>query len=359
MTSSDKISGIKERYKRSWFYFRLPGSKTVWGCPEAVSLLGLTPGGLALFPFQNPGPDGAMTLVPAPGHTLIKDAILPADLQPIFDYLLDSETTTREDHREGVERIVEALEGNGKTVLARVIRVDGTTDIRGTFASLCEAYPSAFIFTFSSLLCGTWIGASPELLLSIKDDNLHTMSLAGTRPAGTGGEWDVKNREEQALVTRYITSTLSAHSLPVVVSPTVTRQAGPVEHICTEITATGASRLTEDNAEKLAALLTDLSPTPAVCGSNRLHSLVLIQEVEKFKRSYYGGFVGPYLLNLPTGERVTELYVNLRSAYIDTNGITLFTGSGITPLSTPDDEWEETERKASTLLSRLKFIEKR
>ncbi len=341
----------------SWFYFRLPDTDTVWGCRHAVSLMGLTPGGLAVYPFQQPSRHAVMTLVPAPGHALKRDEWPASDLRTPWDYHRDAETTSRESHRKGVENIVEALGGKGKTVLARMIRIDGSLDMRATFQSLCEAYPSAFVFLFSSLLCGTWIGASPELLLSIEGDALRTMSLAGTRPAGTGGSWDVKNVEEQAMVTRFITSTLAAHSLGVSTSPAVTRVAGPVEHICTEITALPPSGTPAADHTLLSALLTDLSPTPAVCGTNRLNSLALLYEVEAFDRSYYGGFVGPYLLPMPDGDILTRLFVNLRSAYVDSTGVSLFSGSGITPLSTPDDEWEETGRKAETLISRLKFIE--
>lgn len=337
----------------SWFYFRLPGTRTVWGCREAVSLLGLTPGGFVVYPFMHPGPHAVLTLVPAPGHSLTRDVLPPEDLTPMYDYLADSETTPRDEHRDGVREIVKSLGGQGKTVLARMIRVDGRLDMRATFESLCEAYPSAFVFLFSSLLCGTWIGASPELLLSVDEERLHTMSLAGTRPAGTGGDWDAKNVEEQALVTRFITSTLKAHSLSVVEHPASTLMAGPVEHICTRIEAP----LTDST--RVSAILTDLSPTPAVFGSNRLNSLAILHEVESFDRRYYGGFSGPYFLHVSEEEALTRLYVNLRTAYVDRHGVTLYSGSGITPLSTPDDEWEETGRKAQTLISKLKFIEKR
>lgn len=341
----------------SWFYFRLPDTDTVWGCRDALFMFGLTPGGFAVYPFLNPSQSSPLTLVPSPGNPLTKGLLPPADLSPKYDNTVDHDTTSRLSHSRGVEEIVKSLEGEGKTVLARRIRMDGNVDLCSTFLSLCEAYPSAFVFLFSSLFSGTWIGASPELLLSIEGDKLKTMSLAGTRPTGTRGEWDEKNVEEQALVTRFITSILEKHNLPVTVSAPATRVAGPVEHICTEIYATGALRLMENCATPLYNLLTDLSPTPAVCGSDRMKSMFMINSLEDFDRTYYGGFVGPYMLQLPDGQDLTKLFVNLRSAYIDRRGATLFTGSGITPLSNPDDEWKETANKAQTLISHLKFIE--
>ena len=43
---------------------------------------------------------------------------------------------------------------------------------------------------------GTWIGATPELLLSVTDDLLMTVALAGTRVQNSP-QWGEKESEEQ------------------------------------------------------------------------------------------------------------------------------------------------------------------
>ena len=46
----------------------------------------------------------------------------------------------------------------------------------------------------------------------------------------------------------------------------------------------------------------------------------------------------------------TNLYVNLRCMQINQDHISLYIGGGITAASMAEKEWEETQRKAQTLL---------
>jgi isochorismate synthase len=76
-----------------------------------------------------------------------------------------------------------------------------------------------------------------------------------------------------------------------------------------------------------------------------------IRQTEKHSREYYTGFLGP------TGiDDLMQLYVNLRCMKILDDRCVLYIGGGITQDSVPEDEWEETEIKADTLLSVLEQI---
>ena len=266
------------------------------------------------------------------------------------------ESTTRENHRKEVDAIVESLRGNsGKTVAARAIRIERVTDVDATFRILCEDYPDAFVFCFSTPDTGTWIGASPELLLKKENSNIQTMALAGTRPSGTDGEWDMKNREEQEMVTHFIESCLSTRCNGIKTGKTYTKQAGSVEHICTPISAIlhahGDHSHDEDTYQTLGELLCDLSPTPALCGSDREASMRLIERLEDFDREMYGGFCGPCDI-----DGKTEIYVNLRSAKCSDTATCVYAGGGITHLSRADEEWNETEIKSRTIINKLKTV---
>lgn len=179
------------------------------------------------------------------------------------------------------------------------------------------------------------------------------MALAGTRPRTNDASaqhpfnfnapaWDTKNIDEQQLVVDFITDCLGRHHLSPDVSWRFTRTAGPVEHCCTSITAK------TPHAIDLGSLLRDLSPTPAVCGSDREEAVSIINRFESFDRQCYGGFFGPV-----KAADDFDLYVNLRSCRVYDDGAALFAGGGITLLSDPDDEWNETERKLSTLVAHL------
>lgn len=293
--------------------------------------------GFAFAPFLDPSKK--LSTIP---FDFIPD---PSDFKPEDAYIPDS--TPREAHRHEVEEIIRSIAGNdGKTVAARAIRIEMQPDLQATFLALCDAYPDAFVFMFSTPMSGTWIGASPELLLLSEGTSISTMALAGTKPALNGGAWDEKNILEQRLVADFITATLSdfCEDGSVEEGATYTKEAGPVAHICTPISA----RINPDR-QPLESLAAALSPTPAVCGSDRETSLKLISELESFPREYYAGFCGPSRKG-----GATALYVMLRSAKVSPKAVCVYAGGGITSRSTPESEWEETEIKSKTIINKLK-----
>lgn len=293
--------------------------------------------GFVIAPFMNPA-DNIYTIPP---DTALATPIIRADENPETLPL----STTPDQHRREVEAIIRRVSiSGGKTVAARISRIDGAIDLEESFSALCRAYPDAFIYMFHTERTGTWIGATPELLLNKVCSTLYTMALAGTRPTDSSGGWDHKNIEEQSLVTDFIISVLKPYSSSICIGNTFTKKAGPVEHICTPITAF------LDNYTNPVSILGHLSPTPAVCGSDRQDSLETIMEFEHFSRGMYGGFCGP---SYAAGD--FTLFVTLRCAQCSADAISIYTGGGITPLSDPDSEWTETELKASTLKNILKF----
>ena len=71
----------------------------------------------------------------------------------------------------------------------------------------------------------------------------------------------------------------------------------------------------------------------------------LILKKEVHKRELYTGFIGEI------HNTSTSLYVNLRCMKITSNQFHIYVGGGITSKSDPQEEWEETEIKAQTMLS--------
>ncbi|MDE5902830.1 MAG: chorismate-binding protein [Muribaculaceae bacterium] len=272
-------------------------------------------------------------------------------------------STSRPTHLQLVEDIRTHLrraddgspEAHRKIVAARVSRHDMAGSPTQIYNRLCHEYPQACVFLFSTPLTGTWIGASPELLLNLSGSRVSTVALAGTRPAGTpaGTPWDRKNIDEQKIVADFILSTLREEGLDPKISDTFTLRAGKVEHICNKIAAkipsSGLLRLRdprrEENAILINTLLRRLSPTPALSGFPQQEAVDYINAHEQNPRGYYGGIIG---FNTP---RSATAYVNLRSARLDaaTHTAWLYAGGGITRDSVPEEEWEETCRKISTL----------
>lgn len=209
------------------------------------------------------------------------------------------------------------------------------------FETLCKTYPKAFVYLVSSELFGTWVGASPEILLEIHESHGFTMSLAGTRLKDSNQEWGIKEYEEQKFVTDFIVNQLNSNGILEIDSEgPYTSPAGNIEHLRTDLSF-------DVNAEQTLNLVSALHPTPATCGVPRKESLDLIESIElkdcRYDRDLYSGYIGEF-----SGKR-TRLYVNLRCCQIINDKAFLYVGGGYTSESDPEKEWNETERKSETL----------
>ncbi len=242
------------------------------------------------------------------------------------------------------QQIIDKLKENEfqKIVYSRIKEVDfPLSDPNNFFRQLCHDYPAAFVYLISSPQFGTWIGASPEVLLKKEKNSFHTMALAGTRKTNDI-PWTEKERIEQEFVSSYIEEALvefAAESLEI--SDVYERNAGPVKHLCTDFNFTMKE-------EKIGSFLKELHPTSAVAGIPKQVAVDFIKKTERHDRNLYAGIIGI------SENNETNLFVNLRCCRIVNDKLYLYLGGGFTKDSTPESEWQETENKAQTLLRSLK-----
>lgn len=246
---------------------------------------------------------------------------------------------------------IEAIESGvlEKVVPARtkLIPISEEFDLGKTFQKMLEAYPNSFVNFFHIPQVGSWIGASPEVLIETKGDLFYTMALAGTQPASgdnplKSAAWTQKEIEEQALVCRYIVDCFKKIRLREYEEHgPKTVMAGNLLHLRSDfrvdMRATGFPQLG-------SVMLDLLHPTSAVCGMPRKEAHEFLQENEGFDRSFFAGFIGP--VNI---QDETSIYVNLRTASITGETATLYAGAGVTEDSDPEKEWEETELKCQII----------
>lgn len=252
---------------------------------------------------------------------------------------------TREEYHRYLKCIINALEDSEdeKIVAARKKFINKSALPAELFEALCEKYPQAYIYLISTERYGTWIGATPELLLKKEGSKLTSMALAGTRRKDDhNGAWDNKNIKEQKIVTDHICAVFEEFQLNPDCSELRTVNAGPVEHLQTLVTGIGLAQ------NRLNELLGKLAPTPALSGYPRKKALKLITEFEG-SRGLYGGFAGMMKEN---GD--FDFYVLIRCAFLQRDKTILFAGGGITCHSEIEKEWEETENKFETLRSIIK-----
>jgi len=247
---------------------------------------------------------------------------------------------TKESYLENANVILEPLINGGldKAILSRIECTSFSSDPKSFFNALCVKYPNAFVYLISSELFGTWIGATPEVLLSGESSVFFTYALAGTKASGESVEWTMKEYLEQQYVADFIQNILVSAGVQMLESTEVkTVNVGPVEHLRTDF-----SFRTEDSNR--INIVENLHPTPAVSGTPREKSIELIHSVEAHKRSLYAGYIGPVESNI-------NLFVNLRCAQLFEDECYLYLGGGFTKDSVPEKEWIETENKAKTLLN--------
>ena len=254
----------------------------------------------------------------------------------------------RENHIEFVGRTINYIESSRleKIVIARAKQVSNKgLEVFSVFEKLIRSYRRATCYIWFHPKVGMWMGATPEILLEIKDSTFKTMSLAGTQKFvdTTDVIWGTKEVEEQQMVTDYVLSNLKTVTDSLEVSDTYTAKAGSLLHLRTDI----KGEIKTDNA--VAKLIEVLHPTPAVCGFPREASKSYILKNENFDRSYYTGFLGELHM-----DGSSAFYVNLRCLeVVDENSLRLYVGGGITAKSNPEKEWEETVAKCKTMESIL------
>lgn len=233
-----------------------------------------------------------------------------------------------------------------KLVLSRRMsaEVSGQLSAAGLFVEATRRYPRCFIALFSTPASGTWLVASPELLLEKNGEMCHTMALAGTMEyAGDPNpHWSDKNIREQQFVADYIMDAIYPYAESITAEGPHTVRAAGLVHLRTDFS------FGIGGGNRIGAILEAIHPTPAVCGlpGGLAHDFIIANEHSC--RAYYSGFCGPVGIN-----GSTNLYVTLRCMRIRQGACDLFAGGGLLPDSTEVSEWEETEAKMKTMLNLL------
>ncbi len=258
------------------------------------------------------------------------------------------------DYREIVRAAIEQIlqDKMDKVVLSRYedFDLDSDFDLLDTFLKLTSKYPSAFCYFAHVEEYGTWMGATPERLISLRDNQYFaTDALAGTQTIEEDQSlsdiaWTQKEIEEQAMVSRYVIDcfkTIRLRAFDEVGPKTI--KAGNLAHLKTSFTVD----MQATNYPNLGSTMLELlHPTSAVCGYPRDKANSFISANEAYDRGLYAGFLGPAGIS-----QSSDLFVNLRCMQIKGKKARLFAGAGITADSNPEKEFIETENKMHTLLS--------
>ncbi|HET9261287.1 MAG TPA: chorismate-binding protein [Acidimicrobiia bacterium] len=270
-------------------------------------------------------PDDVGTFVPTSGD-------LPGRLELIDDGI--------EEWRVGFAKAMLEIESGrvGKVVLARQVSLgtDTSPDERVVVSRLVASNPGCHVFSIGGLL-----GASPELLVRLRNGRISSLALAGT--ATDPDELaTVKISEEHRHVSNSVTEALSKHMSAVDLTEQVIVPHGAMSHVGTRIEGPAHTGTT------IADVLADLHPTAAVAGSPTPAAIDLIREIEPLSRRRYAGPVGWIDAR---GDGVFA--IALRCGTIEEGHVTLYSGGGLVAGSEEHAELYETELKLVPMLEAL------
>ena len=242
-----------------------------------------------------------------------------------------------------------------KIVLAQKLVLKNDSSVKGIqyLDRLRERFSACYIFSFSDGSERSFIGASPEMLLQVKNSILMTEAIAGSSSRGRKAIEDArlgsgllasdKNLREHNLVKESILRRLNVLGINGIAdeNPRLLALAN-VQHLQTKISA-----FMDENVHFLD-VASELHPTPAVGGQPREKAVPRINQLEGFERGLYSGLIGWF-----NGQNEGKMIVGIRSAKFDNKTIKIYAGAGIVSGSQVDIEKEEILLKQSAMLSLL------
>ncbi|MBE9197346.1 isochorismate synthase [Synechocystis sp. LEGE 06083] len=213
---------------------------------------------------------------------------------------------------------------------------------------LRQQYGDCHLFSWGNGQGDCFVGASPERLLSLHNQQLVTDALAGSAPRAADVQGDrqlgqqllhnPKELREHQAVLDYLLQRLRALGLSPQASSLKLLKLANIQHLWTQIQAPLPPHIHP------LALVEQLHPTPAVAGVPVAIAEDLIRRHETFDRNLYAAPLG-WL----DSEGNSEFIVGIRSALLSRNRARLYAGAGIVAGSDPLKEVAEIELKLQTL----------
>ena len=286
----------------------------------------------------------------------LKNVIEPKLLQQsskLKTPLIVSSNTTQPEYSAMVESAMEHIRAGDifQVVLGQRFSVDFDLPAFSLYRALRALNPSPFM-TYLAFEGFSLVASSPEILVRVRDNIVTIRPIAGTRPRGqTPAEdaalaqellADPKERAEHLMLLdlgRNDVGRVAEFGSVSVTESFVIEYYSHVMHIVSNV----EGRLRED----LDIIDAHFSGFPAgtVSGAPKVRAMEIIDELEKSRRSYYGGSMGYF-----SGNREMDSCIALRTALVKDGKVYVQAGAGIVADSNPEAEYQETINKARAII---------
>ncbi len=222
------------------------------------------------------------------------------------------------------------------------------------YKKLRKTNPSPFMYFFN-FKDFQIIGASPEILVRLRNNKVTIRPIAGTRPRGKNKKQDLffekdllndkKELSEHLMLLdlgRNDTGKVSKINTVKVTESFSIERYSHVMHIVSNVEG-----IFNNKYSKFETMLSGF-PAGTVSGAPKIRAMEIIDELETTKRKVYAGGIGYFSAN---GE--FDTCIALRTAVAKNKKFYVQSGAGIVADSKPNNEYLETVNKAKALLKAI------
>jgi anthranilate synthase component 1 len=260
---------------------------------------------------------------------------------------------TKDQYKDAVQKVIDyTYEGDiFQGVPSQRFSVDFDLPSFAFYRTLRRVNPSPFMFhlAFEDFQV---VGASPEILVRVRNGEMTVRALAGTRKRGANDAEDKaladdlladeKERAEHLMLVdlgRNDVGRVCEFGTVKVTEAFVIEYYSHVMHIVSNIVGKLKSSL--DIVDALFAGF----PAGTLSGAPKVRAMEIIDEVEVSKRGIYGGGIG-YL----SGNGALDTCIGIRTALIKDQKMYIQAGAGVVADSDPETEHEEAVNKSKALI---------
>lgn len=203
------------------------------------------------------------------------------------------------------------------------------------------------------------VGASPEILVTLKDRQVRVRPIAGTRPRGSTEEEDKQLElellaDEKERAEHIMLVDLGRNDIGRIAEPgsvcvndfMIVERYSHVMHIVSDVT--GIARAEMDAFDVFRACF----PAGTVSGAPKVRAMEIIEELEPTRRGCYAGAVGYFGFN-----QDMDMAIAIRTVFLKDGVAHVQAGAGIVFDSVPEREWEECHNKARAVMRAIEMAE--
>jgi len=266
---------------------------------------------------------------------------------------------SKEEYLQAVKKVKYYIEEGDvmQVVLAQDFSANFNKDPFELYKAIRKLNPSPYMYFLNLGECQI-VGASPEILVRLENEEVTLRPIAGTRKRGNNPEEDKVNEDDLLNDPKEIAEHLMLIDLGRndvgrvseigtvnVTEKMIIEKYSHVMHIVSNVVGRLKAGLTSFDVLKAAL------PAGTLSGAPKIRAMEVINELEPSSRGIYGGAIGYVGWN---GNMDTAIAI--RTAVIKDNKIHVGAGAGIVADSIPENEWEECKQKSTVFIDAMEMI---